>query len=125
MAAKHTPGPWSHWEDQKDRAPAPDDAGGVSNAPFGICAADSGISIAELWFGTDCGQHISRDEAEANATLIAAAPEMLEALKVAQGALAMLVSPDAIISTSSAQAWAAAVEAEAKARASIAWAEGR
>lgn len=34
--------------------------------------------------GTDCGQHISRDEAFANGRLIAAAPEMLNALKAAQ-----------------------------------------
>lgn len=55
---KHTPGPW--------------DVRKIDNAPsfrgiFGICANGSGNSI--------------REEEEANARLIAAAPELLEALE--------------------------------------------
>lgn len=88
-AAQHTPGPWSFWESD-DKAKEPPAEGGLIEAPFGICAADSGISIASLWFGTDCGQHISRGEVLANADLISAAPEMLEALKAVHAPYATL-----------------------------------
>ena len=82
MSAQHTPGPWSFWESD-EKAKEPPAEGGLIEAPFDICAADSGISIAGLWFGTDCGQHISRREALANADLIASAPELLDLLKQA------------------------------------------
>lgn len=63
MSAKHTPGPWSV------------DADGSVQV-----VAASGATVAEV-YGTDAG------ERWANATLIAAAPDLLEACR---GALAYL-----------------------------------
>jgi hypothetical protein len=56
---------------------------------------------------------------EANARLIAAAPDLIAALRQAQSALAMMVAPDAIRQTTILTAYAVAVEAEAKARSAI------
>lgn len=89
MGAEHTAGPWAVSHDPADARQAPI-AGGVAKAPFGICVGQSGTSIADLWFGTDCGQHISRDEAAANAALIAAAPDLLEAAREAKEILDLL-----------------------------------
>lgn len=57
----HTPGPWRVWRSQSDKDPR------------GICGMD-GDMICDI----DAWNH------EANARLIAAAPEMAEALKAAQ-----------------------------------------
>lgn len=69
------------------------------------------------------GPWMSYAEADSNARLIAAAPDLLAALHEAQAALAMLIAPDAIKTTSSLGAFAACTAAEAKARAAIAKAE--
>jgi len=50
--------------------------------------------------------------------------QMIEALKAAQAALAMMVDETTITSTSTALAYANCIQAEAKARAAIAAAEG-
>lgn len=63
MTTKHTPGPWTWTADLCD-----------PREPRIISAAD-GIEGAQVWWQG------SADEADANARLIALAPEMLEALK--------------------------------------------
>ena len=65
--AKHTPGPWSSsmWTD--------DVAGAVG---WSIVCGDAGHRVPTNTFETD-----DEEEAEANARLIAAAPELLEALQ--------------------------------------------
>ena len=61
----------------------------------------------------------------ANSKLISAAPDLLDALRECQAALAMMVSPNSIEQTTVANAFAAATAADVKARAAIAKAEGR
>lgn len=63
METKHTPGPWDHAEQ--------------------VIFAPTGEAIASTWkFGQfDIGGRNSHDEAQANAQLMAAAPEMLAALR--------------------------------------------
>jgi hypothetical protein len=65
MEAKHTPGPW--------------------NTDEQVIFASSGEAVASTWkFGQfDVGGRGSHAEADANARLIAAAPELLAALKSA------------------------------------------
>lgn len=66
MTSKHTQGPWSF--DPEDKS---------------IVGKDEGLSIAtidNIDVGGDKGFHFG-DESEANARLIAAAPELLEALR--------------------------------------------
>jgi hypothetical protein len=60
----------------------------------------------------------------ANARLIASAPDLLDALKAAQTALAMIVSPFAIEATTTLDAYTHALNAEQAARAAIAKATG-
>jgi len=57
---------------------------------------------------------------EADAYLIAASPDMLAALHIAQAALAMMIEPNSISKTTLPIAFAQATEAEAKARTAIA-----
>lgn len=59
-------------------------------------------------------------EGFADARLIAAAPEMYEALLQAQGVLAMFIDPHAIGNTTTINAYAQAVEAETRARTALA-----
>jgi hypothetical protein len=54
-----------------------------------------------------------------------ASAELLEALRAAQSALAVLIAPAEIRATTTQQAWAQCVAAEAGARAAIAAAERR
>lgn len=81
-------------------------------------------SEGELILADCVGEATSRKTDEANAAFIVRACnahyQMLEALKAAQAALAMMVSPHVIGTTSSSQAWATCFEAEVKARAAIA-----
>lgn len=56
--------------------------------------------------------------------LIAAAPDMYEALQSAHDLLKMLIEPDAIKQTTVLNAYAAAVEAEYKARQALSKAKG-
>lgn len=68
MSAKHTPGPWEVYET--------DDAF-HSSAEVGVCCANGERDVAYTLNGNN------RDAARANARLIAAAPELLEHLKIA------------------------------------------
>ncbi len=103
MAASHTPGPWV-----------------IPSAQPTLVRTERGLAVADTY-----GNTILASEQEANARLIAAAPIMLEALKAAQAALAMLTEETSIKSSSVAQAWATAVQAERAVRSTIAFAEGR
>lgn len=75
MTGKHTPGPWFVDEEGHIRAPYP------NHAP--------GISVARM---TCFGAHDVHMAKDANALLISAAPDMLDALR---GAVALLTDPDA------------------------------
>lgn len=70
---------------------------------------------SELWLAQQ-----ERDEAVCEASA-----DLLEALRAAQSALAMLIAPAEIRATTTQQAWAQCVAAEAGARAAIAAAERR
>lgn len=63
MTTKHTPGPWKHGKTL-----------GVINGADGSLVATTGYRVTAVPDGQEC-------EDDANARLIAAAPEMLEALK--------------------------------------------
>lgn len=99
-ATKFTPGPW--------KVSLTDDTVVVDAARREVAAIDGDYNQPETW-----------PIMEANAKLIAAAPDMYAALDECQRALAMLVSEDSVRSTTSAQAYATAVAAEAKARAAL------
>lgn len=73
-SAKHTPGPWfvSHVSDQRCEV-------GTADNP----------EMVTVW-GGKCAKNIPADQVAANALLIAAAPELLEALK----ALVKVIAPD-------------------------------
>jgi hypothetical protein len=66
--SKHTPGPWRHSK------------GGPNGCP--VVGTDRGLMVCMLSHSVNIPTHI--EQAKANASLIAAAPEMLEALKEAQ-----------------------------------------
>ena len=65
--SKHTPGPWS--------ALTPDQFGRPVQADWVVAGGDAYICVAPQW------DEEYRDESLANARLIAAAPEMLQALQ--------------------------------------------
>ena len=72
MSAKHTPGPWRvEWRGEKERPGIESDSASLSVVIYGVKSDD------------DCGIHgRTPDEERANANLIAAAPDLLEALEV-------------------------------------------
>jgi hypothetical protein len=109
-APKHTRGPW-HYE--------PDGMG-----DFTIASERDQLAIAAVVNGSFMAMGGHADEHEANARLIAAAPDMLAALRECQSTLAMIIAPDAGKRTSALHAFAQATAAEAKARAAISKAEG-
>jgi hypothetical protein len=71
--AKHTPGPWVFLEDGRTETP--------ENAcePLTICCPKAD-DLANVYSNDDATVNITRAEAVANAHLISAAPELLEAL---------------------------------------------
>ena len=75
MDTKHTPGPWEIIEVTSDTASGP--------TPYPRYIAGS-VTVAEL---PERSPLCMMDERAANALLIAAAPDLLEALKVAERAL--------------------------------------
>lgn len=106
---RHTPGPWVWGENYE-----------------GLSSTEADILSFGEWEGmwlTDCqvGNERKTNERKANARLIAAAPELLEALKMAQSVLDQLRNPD--MTTTSNSLFLSIVAAETKARAAIAKAE--
>lgn len=85
-ATAHTPGPWLI----SARQPAP--------LPIEICEPGSGLIVAQIPFKLRDGKQICYNEdqtqaqAEANATFIAAAPDLLAACEAAQGWLMFLAT---------------------------------
>jgi hypothetical protein len=71
--AKHTPGPWVFLEDGRTETP--------ENAcePLTICGPKAD-DLANVYSNDDATVSIARAQAVANARLIAAAPDLLEAL---------------------------------------------
>jgi hypothetical protein len=71
--SKHTPGPWGF---------DPDNWGQSFKAGWGILALDEdGCALRPAYIHVERNGYDHHEEAEANARLIAAAPELLEALK--------------------------------------------
>lgn len=101
--AQHTPGPWQYYADLPSTEP---NWHIVTNASRMRVLANVHIEPGNA---TD----------EANARLITAAPELLDALRECQTALAMVVAPDAIRQTTAMHAFAHAISAESKARAAL------
>ncbi|TGR83557.1 hypothetical protein EN866_34160 [Mesorhizobium sp. M2D.F.Ca.ET.223.01.1.1] len=110
MTATHTKGPWR-----------------VSRVDY-----PKGLDVSfEILSGKDLvAQTIMRERGtgwrdgiiavdEANCQLMAAAPELLDALRECQAALAMMVAPNSIEQTTVVNAFAAATAADVKARAAI------
>lgn len=116
----HTPGPWVTGNDFEN-------SGGGFNVGAGhnvrsastprVCVAHT----ARVFFGGE--EYVSEDQAQANARLIAAAPDLLEAARGVQTLYAELnAAMPAIINTPGGEAVIAAVQ---RANAAIARAEGR
>lgn len=112
MDAKFTPGPW-----RVD--------GTVALGAYGVWTdygTHPGDVAGELYPDQVCSvycnnkSHFDRETRDANAKLIAAAPELYEALRDAQSALAMLVDAN----TTTQHAYAHVKLAESKARAALA-----
>lgn len=72
--SKHTPGPWKAGDYQEESN------GLLRDAGFFIAPEKRGYDIADVPYMASR----SRDEVAANARLIAAAPELLDALKMAE-----------------------------------------
>lgn len=86
MSAKHTPGPWAHCT---EGFPRPD------------VRAANGRAVARTWMvcsgtpKTAAGYQARCEEDRANARLIAAAPDLLEALKQIEPILTRMYGPQA------------------------------
>jgi hypothetical protein len=87
---KHTPGPWVVWEEHADVYAGevdenrPGSIGGKGLLHIARC--DDDVNEDKEW-DEDAEGGISPEESRANARLIAAAPDMAEALQVALGNL--------------------------------------
>lgn len=73
--SKHTEGPWAYWSYQR------------SGRVFAIETADHRHGIAGIRSTDTASSGLSMDEHEANARLIAAAPDLLQACKAAVAGL--------------------------------------
>lgn len=100
---KHTPGPWTCFYKPK-----------YDEWHVSLPMSDCSMKLALAPDG------IQSENREADARLIAAAPDLLAALKIAQAALAMMIEPNSISKTTLPVAFAQATEAEAIARGAIA-----
>lgn len=102
--SKHTPGPWIYYADLPSTDPN-----------WHIVTTTNKMRVL-------ANVHIEpgNEMDEANARLIASAPDLLAALTLCQSALAMMIAPDAIKNTTVLNAFAQANEAEAKSRAALA-----
>jgi hypothetical protein len=115
--SKHTPGPWRFLEaDDHNR----DDN---SCRPLTICGlADD--DLANVYSSDDSTVSISREEAVANARLIAAAPDLLEALKAYMHAMEGFAEAVRAV-TGTAYPWEAQDIERAKALAALSKAKGK
>lgn len=123
---KHTPGPWAVTGISQDTGNI-----SVGQRDLRIVIADvtNAASFGDMLAGAMArgGGSFRQSDAStqfANARLIAAAPEMFDALKLAQSALAMMIEPNSIEKTTLPVAFAQATEAEAAARAALSKAGG-
>lgn len=73
-----TPGPWEFLEEGRSESEE------NANRPLTICDAHNYDDLAQVFSTDDSSIKVPRKEAIANATLIAAAPEMFEALRSVQ-----------------------------------------
>ena len=80
MSAKHTPGPWTAQNDGRDII----NIQHSNNDPGAISMTLAKVTARMTW----------RSQAEANARLIAAAPELLEALKACDEAMSYMSEYD-------------------------------
>jgi len=70
--AQHTPGPWSFLEGEDDETP--------TSGPLTICDRANLDDLANVYSRDDATVSVPFEEAIANARLIAAAPDLLDAL---------------------------------------------
>ena len=108
--ARFTPGPWkAKWSRYRD----------------GTFIVQAGMPSNRVLASFDGDGDGPDDQSIADARLIAAAPEMFEALRHCQKVLAAMVSPDATVTGAGIMsAFAQCVEAESKARATLSKALG-
>ncbi len=112
--AKHTRSPWFWARDKINQRT------NLMRSGTGDYVLSPQADIGDYSLSIDYWTDIS----DADAALIEAAPDLLEALTVAMDVLKMMVHPDAIHSTSVMDAFTQAVAAETKARTAIAKARG-
>ena len=88
----HTPGPWHVAEPYSPEAIDLGDSNWLLGET--IASAD-GYALAAIWLGH--GYHLRNGEAEANARLIAAAPDLLDALEAYHEALHACIASDCTV----------------------------
>lgn len=76
MEAKHTPGPWTVWD--------------VDQSIGTVTTADGEVNIAQAMMVKPAGSKERNEERKANTRLIAASPELLEALIEVSASLSWL-----------------------------------
>ena len=77
QAAQHTPGPWRFLKDGETRMPEPCNI--ILSDATGAC-----VAVTKIAFACKANLHARHAEMEANARLIAAAPQLLDTLKSAE-----------------------------------------
>jgi hypothetical protein len=94
MSAKHTPGPWIVEYDKEGAWEVASPNGSRTNGYLVVCSRKA--------------HHLMADQMNANARLIATAPELLEALQTIRGVI--LLQRDVIERGMQAKAWALPLE---------------
>jgi len=91
--AKHTPGPWGWTDGEKPIDIASYDAPGYYNNPqLHSSSGEFIVGCDEYW---TIGPLFRDDEMRANARLISAAPDLLEAIEMVTSKLPVIMDPDA------------------------------